>query len=239
MRTCGIVACAIAFVFMTCAVSMAEANQPGEIAGEGMAERSMFSAGVRFSEPDVLAPATAYLFTFSVTNNSTTTNQWIYDIELYMPSMGYLVDTTTLVAPAPLHQFMGSWEVDYYESAQGKEVQWTYVSTWRSFFGDIRESETLNLSFQATTDDQPTDGFPWYIASDSGTHAMGVAYIGSVTDDASDDSADDAQDDTVASDDDADDVVIDDDFGDDSTDDDANTADKADDDDNAGSGCGC
>jgi hypothetical protein len=167
-----------------------------------------------FTAPDGLEADTAYDFELTVFNMAPQTDstekvgEWIYAVDLTMPNPdGYAVDVENLGAPTPLHSGAaeGMYEISHWEANFDPN---SATITWQAFgvvtsaeYGDIRENETLQFAFTATTDADATDGFGWTLFGDYGTDVQGVAYINDGTPD--DDDTDD-DDDAVASDDDDD-----------------------------------
>ena len=166
--------------------------------------------------PDSMEANTPYDFEFTVYNAATFNpdekGEWIYAVDLTMPSENYSVDETNLAGPSPLHgsvsegeyQILG-WEANFDPTST--------TITWQAFgvvtsanYGDIREGEMLSFQFSATTDDVPTDGFHWVLRGDMGTDVEGDFYINELPDDDDDDDDDDT---------------------------------SGDDDDDSGGGCGC
>ena len=161
-----------------------------------------FEATVEFSSPEALEAAGDYEFTFRVTNTTTPgeMQRWIWDVEMYMPNSGYELDEAGLAAPNPLHG--GEWEVDPLDDEGTAGIRWQYTGVATSeAYGDIREGEHLDFSFNATTDDGE-DGFPWRLLADTGEQLQGTAWVGEETEPEPDD---DSADDDVSGDDDDDD----------------------------------
>ena len=167
--------------------------------------------------PTELAPGEEYEFWFEVTNleeslGEPEEGEWIYKVELSMPSLDYEVDTDEdaddpVPVPDPLHpDEVAYWESDF---APG-----TNTITWQSIgvistgppIGDIHEGEMLVFQFIATTDDangEASDGFPWKLYSDDNTMAEGMAFINEPSDDDDDDDNDTGDDDVTGDDDDS------------------------------------
>ncbi|MBZ0273228.1 hypothetical protein K8I61_14415 [bacterium] len=218
------------------------------VAAAGAFADENFDAELYFDSPSAIVPDTEYLFEFSVENYSpvpTTAgvaNNWISDVEIFMPSADYMPNVVSLDSPDALHPADGEWQVSY-----GMDVDGTYYIRWMfvahgsaAVIGDIHEGELLGFEFTATTDSAATDGFDYTLINDVGDSIDGTAYIGGADDDADDDDMDDDADDDDASDDDDafdDDDASDDDDADDAADDDG--GDDDDDDDDGGCGCGC
>ncbi|MCC6160393.1 MAG: hypothetical protein IT350_20240 [Deltaproteobacteria bacterium] len=171
-----------------------------------------FAADVFFTAPDALEPDTTYDFAFEVHNNTVAgdTQRWILQVDMFMPSANYAVNTDDLSAPDALHD--GEWTAEADETPDGVPgIRWIYNGlTTSESYGDIREGEYLSFAFSASSDGDATDGFDWRVVADSGDELSGVAYINEADDDDTDD---------------------------DSGDDDA--ADGDDDDDDDSGGCGC
>jgi hypothetical protein len=204
--------------------------------------QDFFDSTVEFITPTSLESDTEYLFTILVTNYATPVvpkADWINQVDLTMPSLGYAIDPAEIRVPTPLHGPPGPDAIDRWEESLNPS---TMTITWQAFaavssahIGDIREGESLEFEFVATTDSVPTDGFDWALYSDEGPVVFGTAYV-----EAGDDDDDDDDDNNTTGDDDDDDN---DDDNDDTSppaddDDDTDTADD-DDDDSSSSGCGC
>ena len=190
------------------------------IATAGLALAQFSASDVEFTDPAALNPSQEFDFSFLVTNAATSGDasaEWIMQVELSMPSDGYVVNSSALTAPAPLHPTeISEWEVNFLSSTN--TITWSTVAMGTTATGDIREQESLAFDFTATTDAEATDGFDWELTGDGGTIVSGTAYIG---DEPGDDDDDDDDDDT---------------FNDDDDDTDSFGGDDDDDDD---SGCGC
>ena len=209
-------------------------------------DRIGFSSEAEAVSPGAIAPLTQYEFSFVVHNTSSNSyvQRWIGTVDLFMPSMGYVVDLDNVSEPDGLH--FGTWQFAYYEAYGRQHLTWRNLGMWRTFFGDIREGEHLEFSFIATTDEGPTDGFQWKTIADSGEMAIGWFFVGIADDDVDDDVDDDdtsAPDDDTGDDDDGWSDDDDDDFGqlnDDNNDDDDEES-ETDDTDLTGSesSCGC
>ena len=188
-----------------------------------------FSATLDFNNPVLLTGARLYDFEFIVANTTTPgpIQRWINGVDLYMPSDAYAIDAVH--APDALH--WGSWAHELLPGDAGDiGIRWSFTSGGSSAaYGDIREGESLEFAFAATTDVEASDGFDYRIVADSGEYISGTACIVAGCDEADDDAADDdAHDDDLHADDDA------------GTDDDAGGDDDDDDDNDSGSGgCGC
>jgi hypothetical protein len=167
-----------------------------------------------FNLPEALEPSMEYEFTLTVYNAATPPAQgksdWIWKVELSMPSQDYVFDEGQLTAPTPLHPTTTDyWDAGFNPSSS--MITWEVygiVATKENPIGDIRDGESLEFGFVATTDSLPTDGFYYSLWGDEGIVVSDTAYI----------EGDD-----------------DDDFGDDDDDDDAAPGD--DDDDDSSSGC--
>ena len=147
---------------------------------------------------DELVAEEYYEFEIHVINNeeysATEKGEWIYKVELSMPSTAYAVELdTTAEYPIPVpdakYEDTDHWESEFDPSSS--------TITWQSFgvvtsanYGDIREGDMMVFNFIATTDEEATDGFHWMLYSDEGTEAEGVAYYGSGDDDDDDDNDD-------------------------------------------------
>ena len=192
------------------------------------AQETFNDSFIEFTAPPAgLDPDTLYEFEFTVYNMSTydplVKGEWIYMVDLTMPSDDYNVDEMSLVAPTPLHGDPGegeyrilNWEVAFH--APYATITWQCVDAMPHpafHVGDIREGESLDFGFIATTDAAPSNCFQWVLYSDEGSTLEGSCPNFPPADDDDDDSGEDD-----------DDSPDEDDTGDD------------DDDDNDG-GCGC
>jgi hypothetical protein len=166
-----------------------------------------------FDSPTEIEGDTEYEFNLTVYNAATfeekgKQGEWIYAIDLAMPSVDYVVSTDTLAGPDPIHGSTGDefeitgWEANFDPSLATISWQCFGVVTSANY-GDIREGDLLQFQFMATTDTDATDGFPWVIHGDMGTDVEGKAYIGEEPVDDDDDDDDDDTD-TPRSDDDDD-----------------------------------
>jgi hypothetical protein len=160
---------------------------------------------LEFDSPTSLEPDSEYEFNLTVYNAATfeekgKQGEWIYAIDLTMPSVDYVVDTETLVGPDPIHGNTGDefeitgWEANF--DPTSATISWQCFGVVTSAnYGDIREGDLLQFQFMATTDAEATDGFPWVLHGDLGTDVDGVAFIGEEPDD--DDDDDDTDDDDM------------------------------------------
>ncbi len=247
--------------------SLAAAQNQDPATGEILQDASLadrapgFHAEVEPTSPNAIAPLTEYEFSFVVANTSNDSyyQRWIGIVDLFLPSLNYVVDTSRVSEPDGLHD--GVWEFAYSQSFGRQQLTWRNLGMWRIFYGDIREGEQLEFSFVAMTDDVPSGVFNWRATADSGEIDTGYFVIGEGDDDADDDDDDDdthplnddADDDTASPDDDTeyagnDDAGTDDDswnhdddqFGQLDDDDDNEDSDSGDEDiTGASSGCGC
>jgi len=148
-----------------------------------------------FDAPTALEAETPYDFEFTVTNGATFNGdtdekgEWIFGVDLSMPSSDYVVDESDLKGPTPLHGTVS--EGDYQILSWDASFDPTSTTiTWQCFgvvtsanYGDIREGEMLSFQFSATTDAAATDGFHWVLHGDLGTDVEGDAYINGGDDD--------------------------------------------------------
>ncbi|MCL4233013.1 MAG: hypothetical protein KJ042_00680 [Deltaproteobacteria bacterium] len=189
-----------------------------------------FSATLDFTNPVLLTGAQIYDFEFIVANTTTPgpIQRWINSVDLYMPSEAYVIDAAH--TPDALH--WGTWAYELLPGDLGDVgIRWAFTSGGSSAaYGDIREGESLEFAFRATTDAEASDGFDYRIAADSGEYVSGTACVVEGCDETDDDADDDADDDLHPGDDD---------IADDDADDDAADDDDDDDDDNDSGGCGC
>jgi len=155
-----------------------------------------FAATVEFSTPDALEAETAYDFRFTVANTtSAEIRRWIFDVEMFLPTANYVLDEENLTAPEALHG--GTWEASKMEDTENiSGIKWMFTGVVTSeSYGDIREGESLDFAFTATTDAESTDGFDWrLIAYDENAEEYelyGTAYIYGGDDDVDDTGAGD------------------------------------------------
>lgn len=153
---------------------------------------------LEFDSPTALEADIDYEFNLTVYNAATfeekgKQGEWIYAIDLTMPSEDYVVDTETLAGPDPIHSGtddeyeITGWEANFDPSSATISWQCFGVVT-SATYGDIREGDLLAFQFMATTDAGATDGFPWVLHGDMGTDVEGTAYI---TEEPTDDDEDD------------------------------------------------
>lgn len=216
-------ALAFALLFTTFSAATAQVDDDDD---------DIYTSGVEFLTPSDLQPSTQYNFSFMAVNGAAPSyysREWIYQVDLVLPSDDYVLDETNLTAPNPLHPAdVQKWEVEF--DYNNTMISWMTVAGHVSSgeVGDIRESESLMFEFVATTDSEATDGFFWWLTTDQGTVINGISYIG---------------DGPLADDDDNDDLTDDDDYSldDDDDDDDFNVDDSDEDpaDDEDSDGCGC
>ena len=203
---------------------------------------NFYDSTVIITDPTEIVPLTTYIFSITVVHGAPAGSprmDWIYQVDLSMPSQNYVVDEMSLDAPDPLHPTeTDSWEVQFEPS--------TSTITWQSFSlvtsannGDIRDGEMLGFQFVATTDDAPSDGFSWSLSGDMGGQVSGIAYIGGDDDDDDDTTDDDTTDDDTTDDDTTDDDTTDDDDDDNILPDDDDFDDRSDDEEEDSGSCGC
>jgi len=211
LKTLRISLVLMAFLLVVSAPSLAQVDDDTAVDDDAVDDDAVdddvgeFEATVEFSGPEALGAAADYEFTFRVTNTTTPgeMQRWIWDVEMYMPNSGYDLDAADLTAPTPLHN--GEWEVDPLDDDGVAGIRWQYTGVATSeAYGDIREGEHLDFSFNAMTDEDATDGFPWRLLADTGEQLQGTSYVGGEPDDDTEDD-DTADDDASAGDDDDDD----------------------------------
>ncbi|HPQ71296.1 MAG TPA: hypothetical protein PKW95_19370 [bacterium] len=142
---------------------------------------------VEMTGPVALEANTEYEFSFEVFNAAVATADkgvWIRQVEFVLPE-GYLVKEEELQGPPCLHPgkyCTAFWDVQYDAT--------TLMITWQSLgsvtteeYGDIREQDVQTFTFNAITDEGPTDGFNWILTGDDGTTVSDTAYIGGADDD--------------------------------------------------------
>ena len=154
-------------------------------------DSDFFDSTIGFDLPTCLEPNTDYEFNFTVYNNAVDLSEkanWIYMVDLTMPSADFVVDETNLVAPTPLHLDIDRWEASFNPTAN--------TITWQCFgvvtsaeIGDIRVQDSLSFQFYATSDDTAgaDSGFEWVLYGDEGDNVYGTAYIDGSCDDDDDD----------------------------------------------------
>ncbi len=162
-----------------------------------------FAAAGEFLSPDALGASEEYEFNFRVENTSNTINNpdnWICEVDLFMPSGDYSLAEDMIADPDALHSGEWSHEVEYSEENKAT-IMWMHsgLNASSSMVCDIHEGEALEFSFRATTDEGPTDGFDWRALSAGGEWATDQAFV------SGDDDDDDTDDDDVDAGDDDDD----------------------------------
>ena len=103
---------------------------------------------VNYTIPSVLDRDTFYVFAIKVVDNTDSdAGDWIYQVDLTMPSTDYEVDYENLEAPEPLHEDTTSrWDVMYeYSDAT---ITWLAIGLTTSSAGDIRGGEELLFRFR-------------------------------------------------------------------------------------------
>lgn len=143
---------------------------------------------VQFDQPSSLVPDNMLRFVLNITYENASSKgfnagEWILSVDLAMPSGDYEVNETTLAPPDPLHTDIDRWEV--YFDAFNTTITWQSFSVVSSgaSAGDIREGDTQLFEFDATPDDNATDGFPYILYGDKGSVESGVVYISGTSDD--------------------------------------------------------
>ncbi len=155
-----------------------------------------FDAAGDFLYPNALSANETYDFNFLVENTSDTINQsnnWICEVDIFMPSDDYELDEDFIADPDALHS--GEWvgEIDY-DADNSAAITWMHsgLNASSSMVCDIHEGEGLEFAFRATTDTGPRDGFEWRALSAGGDWVTGTAYVGAGADDDDDNADDDA-----------------------------------------------
>ena len=177
------------------------------LTGFGSDSKAGMKAGLSFTEPDEdLAAEQSYEFVFTVINSTSSEkskkSEWIYKIDLMMPSMDYSVDETSVSVPNPLHSSTeeGQYRIDHWESSfesASNTISWQSIAGVASAtYGDIREGETQSFHFVASTDSAANNVFYWVIYGDQDSVVTGLSVLGSGTDDDNDDSGSDDDDET-------------------------------------------
>ena len=183
-----------------------------------------FSAAAEFLSPQFIVSDEAYDFEFRIENTSTSgadANNWICEVDLFMPSSNYTLNEDIIANPDALHS--GEWTHEIDQNDNRDLIMWMHsgLNATSSSLCDIREGEALEFSFRADTGEGPDDGFDWSVQSFAGEWDTGTAYINGSNDD-DDDSGDDDVD-----------------LVDDDTDGANNYAHGSDTSDDSDSGCGC
>ncbi|HPQ71297.1 MAG TPA: hypothetical protein PKW95_19375 [bacterium] len=182
----------LSFVFVLSGLAFAQedddaADDDDDDAADDDDDATFDDSTVEFTSPSALEANTPYEFQFQVFNAAAAASdkgEWIKQVDMVLPD-GYLVDDTNLEGPACLHPgdyCDGSWDVQFDATSA--------TITWQSFgivtteeYGDIREQDVQTFTFNATTDEGPTDGFNWILTGDEGSVVSGTAYIGGADDD--------------------------------------------------------
>ena len=172
------------------------------------------NANLSFSEPtDELISEESYKFVFTVLNSEALgkakKNEWIYKIDLMMPSMNYAVDEGSISVPDAVHSSTdeGQYRIDHWESSfetASNTITWQSIAGIASAtYGDVREGETQSFHFVASTDSAANNVFYWVIYGDQDSVVTGLSVVGqSSSDDDDDTSSDDDETDDDEEDDD-------------------------------------
>jgi hypothetical protein len=208
----------LALVFMVCVLAGWAQNDDDDAFGQSADDDSasddddfdgsgFYNSMVGFTRPEQLLPDTDLTFEISVTHGGADTKalhtEWIYQINLQMPSEKYHVYDDTISTPVPLHGgATDSYKIDRWESyydPMSSSVSWqsfAAATPWNNT-GDIREGESMLFSFNAKTDPDGSDGFLWTLFGDMGSQISGITYLSPPVgddDDKDDDDDDEAND---------------------------------------------
>lgn len=194
MRTlfCFLIILLMSLAFSTAA--LAQYDDDDDYVMDDDDSTSFNDSTVEVIEPTELPPDTMLLFSFLVTNMEQPgggKGEWIYMVDLSMPSANYMVEEASLTAPDPLYPSeTDRWEVSF--DPNTVTISWQAMGLSTSVeYGDIREGDNLTFEFEAITDADATDGFLWTLFGDMGTAVSGVVYVTDGSDDDDDDSDDD------------------------------------------------
>ncbi|MCZ7582628.1 MAG: hypothetical protein M5R36_04430 [Deltaproteobacteria bacterium] len=85
-----------------------------------------FDATLDIISPGFLEPDSEYDFDISVANTTVAgdVRRWINDVELYLPTVDYQVDETSLAAPDALHPGDGEWSADFTDNEMFIGLRW-------------------------------------------------------------------------------------------------------------------